>query len=395
MSIAVTNHSAEKKTAESEGIFVKKEKNISIIEHAWNTIETFRQRPLDDVDSLIFSQLCYMHIGLAAPALGDDRRPEAIKELFKTELFSGILDEVRDPESNRKLLTALCASPRYRDVKMAYFVDSIDRESEKQFCAVTFFLPTGEIYIAFRGTDATIVGWKEDFNMIFEETVPSQRSAFAYLENVASLTRQPIYIGGHSKGGNLALYSAVMAPEYIRKRIICVYNHDGPGLAQSVLNTGNYARIKDRIKTTLPQMSLIGIIFNNGEYRTVKSDRLGIMQHDPFSWEIKDGSFVYGDKVSESSDMVARSVAQMAADLSAEEKRIFVDTVFDIIYSTGYSSFAGWPQAAIKEGDRMIGALKNIDNETAEKLKGILSEIIKIIFKNIITTAGKGSGAGK
>ena len=391
MNIALTNHSAEKKTSDGEGIFAKKEKSVSIIEHARNTLETFRQRPLDDVDSLIFSQLCYMHIGLVAPALGDDSRPKAIKELFRAELFDKILDEVRDPESNRKLLTAMCASPRYRDVKMAYFVDSIDRESEKQFCAVTFFLPGGEIYIAFRGTDATIVGWKEDFNMIIEQTVPSQRSALAYLEKVASLTRRPIYIGGHSKGGNLALYSAVMAPDEIRKRIICVYNHDGPGLAQSILKTGNYARIKDRVKTTLPQQSLIGIIFNNGEYQAVKSDRLGIMQHDPFSWEIKDGSFVYSDKVSESSDMVARSVAQMEEDLSAEEKRIFVDTVFDIIYSTGYSSFAGWPQAAIKEGDRMIGALKNIDSETAEKMKGILAEIIKIIFKNIISS-GKNTG---
>ena len=394
MNIALTNHSAEKKISDGEGIFAKKEKSVSIIEHAWNTLETFRERPLDDVDSLIFSQLCYMHIGLVAPSPEDGRRPAAIKELFKTELFDGILDEVRDPESNRKLLTALCASPRYRDVKMAYFVDSIDREREKQFCAVTFFLPGGEIYIAFRGTDATIVGWKEDFNMIIEQTVPSQRSALTYLEKVAGLTRRPIYIGGHSKGGNLALYSAVMAPDDIRKRIICVYNHDGPGLVRNILKTGNYARIKDRIKTTLPQKSLIGIIFNNGEYQTVKSDRLGIMQHDPFSWEIKDGNFVYGDKVSESSDMVARSVAQMAADLSAEEKRIFVDTVFDIIYSTGYSSFAGWPQAAIKEGDRMIGALKNIDSETAEKIKGILAEIIKIIFKNIISS-GKNTGEQK
>ena len=145
--------------------FPKKEESISIIEYAERQMLTFDSLPFGRVDSLVLSQLAYMHLGDTVPPVESDMPPVRIADLYKAELFERMLDDVRDAKSNRRLLNAVCCSPRYRDIRVNYYIDNIDPVAEKQFCAMTFILPDNSFYIAYRGTDATIVGWKEDFNM--------------------------------------------------------------------------------------------------------------------------------------------------------------------------------------------------------------------------------------
>ena len=189
----------------------KKEDSISIIEYAQTQMKTFDMLPFGPVDSLVLSQLAYMHLGDIVPSVEYDNPPVRIADLYKAEFFDNILNDVRDAKSNKKLLDALCCSPRYRDIKINYFIDNIDEELEKQFCAMTFILPDGRIYVAFRGTDSTIVGWTEDFNMFFRSVIPGHISAVHYIQTVADRLAGPIYVGGHSKGGNLAVFGASFA----------------------------------------------------------------------------------------------------------------------------------------------------------------------------------------
>ena len=163
-----------------------------------------------------------------------------------------------------------------------------------QFAAMTFDLPDGSSYIAFRGTDATIVGWKEDFNMAFQYPVPSQAEAADYLNEAARHCRGKLYVGGHSKGGNLAVYAAANCRPDVSARLARVFSHDGPGFLEQALQSEAFRQVLPKIEKTLPQSSMIGMLLEHQEnYKIVKSSSISIWQHNPFSWEINGDDFSY------------------------------------------------------------------------------------------------------
>ena len=367
----------------------KKEESISIVEYVQTQMKTFDLLPFGPVDSLVLSQLAYMQLGELVPSVEYDNAPVRIADLYKAEFFDSILNDVRDAKSNRKLLNALCASPRYRDIKVNYYIDNIDEELEKQFCAMTFILPDNSLYIAFRGTDSTIVGWKEDFNMFFRSVIPGHISAVHYIQTVADRLAGPIYVGGHSKGGNLAVYGASFAGKEIQDRIIKVFNHDGPGLSAEIQSMEGFTDLNKITDTTVPKASLFGLIFSSDDYMVVKSDRMGIMQHDPFSWEISGEDFIYADGLKPNANKLVFTIYDLMKTLSREDRELFIDTVFKVIAAPGVTSFTEWPLMAVKEFDTLIGTMKSIDEETAEKLKNVLSEFVKTLGKNMLNLQDK------
>ena len=363
----------------------KKDKTITILEYAENCMKTFEELPFGVVDSLMLSQLCYLHMEKLIPGVEyNDREPIRVADLYKAEYFDEIMENVRDPKSNRRLLNALCASPRYRDIKVNYYINIVDDKLEKQFAAMTFILPDGTVYVAFRGTDATVVGWKEDFNMFFDPVVPSHISSVHYLEVVAQRTKGKMYIGGHSKGGNLALYGATFAGKEIQDRIITVFNHDGPALSPEIKKDINYIDLGEKIQTTVPEASIFGLMFSSGDYKVVQSNRLGIMQHDPFSWEIADNDFVYAEEVKHASSYLVDMAQEMMNTLNDDDKEAVVDTLFDIIKSSGTTTFVNGPTQMIKEFDQVIHAMKNIDEKSEESIKVMVTEFFKLIAKQVL-----------
>ncbi len=368
---------------------LKKEDSISIIEYAETQMQTFDVLPFGPVDSLVLSQLAYMHLGDIVPSVEFDNPPVRVADLYKAEFFDAILDDVRDAKSNRKLLNALCCSPRYRDIKINYFIDNIDPVAEKQFCAMTFVLPDGTLYIAYRGTDSTIVGWKEDFNMFFRSVIPGHNSAVHYIQTVAGRMGGKIYVGGHSKGGNLAVFGASFAGREVQDRIIRIFNHDGPGLSAEIQAMEGFTDLNHITDTTVPQASLFGLMFSSDDYMVVKSDRMGIMQHDPFSWEIRGDDFIYADGLKSNANKLVFTIYDLMKTLSPEDRELFIDTVFKVISSPGVTSFTEWPLMAIKEFDTLIDTMKSIDEETSEKLKSVLAEFVRTLGKNILNLPDK------
>lgn len=369
--------------------FPKKEISISIIEYTQTQMERFDTLPFGPVDSLILSQLAYMNLGDVVPSVTQNKPHIRIADLFKAEYFENYLDDVRDAKSNKQLLYALCSSPRYRDIQVNYFVNNIDPQLEKQFCAMTFILPDGTLYIAFRGTDSTIVGWKEDFNLFFQSLIPGHLSAQRYIQDVSSRLDGKIYVGGHSKGGNLALFGASFAKEEIQNRIITVFNHDGPGLPPDIMMMDGYTDIGHKTQTTVPQASLFGLIFATCDFMVVKSDRMGIMQHDPFSWEICGDDFIYAEGLKKNSNKIIFTLYDLMKNLDRDARETFINTVFNVISAPGVTSFLDWPMMAIKEYDSMMATLKGIDSRTAEKMKAVLVELVKSLGKNMLNLPDK------
>ena len=196
----------------------------------WRGDLSFAQVPPNAVDALIFSALSYIRFGADVESSPNTLilLSKAFEDLTSLPDFEDRIRVKKDLE----LLEAVSQSPRFSNCKIYQYRDILIREEETQFAAITFLLDDGSAFLAFRGTDYTLTGWKEDFNMSFQDTIPAQRLALEYTLEISQNHLMPLRLGGHSKGGNLSMFAAIHAPEVLRKRILGVYNHDGPGFRE-------------------------------------------------------------------------------------------------------------------------------------------------------------------
>jgi len=358
----------------------------NIIKYLKSNYDNWHNREFGSVDSLVLSKLSYVRFENIVPLLQDRARPVQIYDLLKAEMYESMFQDSRDIDTFLDFLNALAANPRFRQIQMNYYVNNSDPITEKQFSAVTFLLDDNTSYIAFRGTDSTYIGWKEDFNMAYISPVPSQEEGVMYLNAVAKrLSRTTkLRTGGHSKGGNIAVYSAINCHPKTQKRIISVYNHDGPGFKDSVFDSAEYLSIKERIHTTLPEESLVGMLLQHHEnYAVVKSSQRGIKQHDPLTWIIENGDFVYTDSIK--SDVLQRNntLNEWLRMLSDEKRKAIIDVLFYVLEETQTDNFRDLTEEWQKSATSILYAVKNIDPETKKFVFKTISELAKLSIKNL------------
>ena len=321
--------------------------------------ETFEERPLTDVDSLVLSCLSYFRYQ------GEDVRGSSgvsVRELFQAEHLERMTRGLWDPEGLMRVLALTAASPRFRDVVVSNYVDDFDESAEKQFSACVLHLPAGGAYVSYRGTDNTLVGWKEDFNMAFETGVPSQYAAIDYLERVAPSIDGNIYLGGHSKGGNLAVCAAARCSEPVATRIVRVFSHDGPGFTGDALADELWQQRADLVSKTVPRSSVIGMLFEKQEdYTVVESSMMGLTQHNPFSWVVEGNDFVNLEGLGRGASFVDKGLNEWIASMTREEREGVVETLFSVLGAAGEDTFAdlsgNW-QASVPAMLRRIGELE-------------------------------------
>ena len=370
----------------------------TIIDYVKKELRTFAEHPFGEVDSLVLAQFSYIHLGnvIAAPAAGIVRKPLTLQQLYRAECFPHYFSDQPDAVRNRKLLAACAASPRFRDIGIAYYEQDFDETREKQFCAMTFFISADTAYLAFRGTDATLVGWKEDFNMAFLTPVPSQEAALNYTLSVAKLVRGQLMLGGHSKGGNLAVYAAMMSPQRLQNRIVSIYSHDGPGFRDNVFASDGYLRISDRIHKTLPQSSLVGMLLEHQEnYSIVESTAVGIVQHNPYSWVIRDGDFVRLTTLTSGADYLNRTLSDWLSGLPNEQREQFVDALYSVISSTNLTSFTELRDNWQTEFSILIENMKNMDEPTRRILHETLRSLMHMAVRNLPSQVPKDPNSHK
>ena len=289
----------------------------------WRGDLTLAERGFNEVDNLLMAELCFLDFSGIVPA--DFSAPVSLPEAMqkydaaRPQETMGVLVPEQIPELGHKM----AASRRFSDLTLCAYVSRTDEETQTQFSALTALLPDKTAYIAFRGTDDTIVGWKEDFNLAFLPVVPAQRMAAEYLAAAAAaLPSHPLRVGGHSKGGNLAVYSAVFCGEAVQNQLMRVYNNDGPGFQEKILQTEGYRRIKPRIKTILSQNAMVGtLLWNDCDYTVVKSTAALLGAHDGFTWETTPTSFVRCENLSPSARAFDRAMEEVLVGMSMAERR--------------------------------------------------------------------------
>ena len=303
----------------------------------WRGDVPFSVSPFNEVDGLVLSELAYADFHGIVPESGERITIEEVRRLFWEKHTK---EEIMAQDSYTKtapfLLDGMAGKQRFSGTQMASYYDVIDTDVDIQLAAVTFYLPDGTAFVAFRGTDDTVVGWKEDFNLSYLPETEGQRRAAKYLNECFVGKDIPLRVGGHSKGGNLAMYAAVCAEADVRNRIIAVYNNDGPGFLKPFTETEAYRNMLPRFICTVPEKAVIGTLLTNEAYQhVVKSTANGIFQHDGFSWEVMGDHFVEIEKRSDASMVLETTLRQWLYEQSENNRRMFVNTLFGLLESTG------------------------------------------------------------
>lgn len=345
---------------------------------------TFAKKPLNDVDSLVLAQFAYLKFDGLVPDVDSKGQAVSVLELLRNKKRDILFLDERYREENIQLVREMAGSRRFRHVKLNYYENIINIEKETQFSAVTFFLPDGSIYLSFRGTDETIVGWKEDFNMAFLKPVPGQIMSELYVKHVTKKFEGPFYLGGHSKGGNFAVYAAMNSDQSVQERIIRIYSHDGPGFRSEILKEMDYEKIEHKIKKILPQSSLVGMLLQNQEnYEVVQSSAIGLLQHNPFTWRVKEDDFVRIRDIYHKRRLKNERLNKWILSLEEEKLHLFVDTLYQIVSAAEAETLIEFTAEWKKSVFAIIGALNDLDDET----KKMIWEIIKALFEIKLKTA--------
>ena len=341
---------------------------------AWRGDIALDYSPLNDVDSLIIASLSY----LTYPEENGLIRDLALTVPPVDENQFAYVHEIR------AMLSAAAMTERFAGIRMHNPVAVTDQSRDMQFAAVTFDLPDGAHYVAFRGTDSTIVGWREDFNMAFESPVPAQAAAVQYLAETAARTEGPLIIGGHSKGGNLAVYAAAHADPTAQSRIRRIYSFDGPGLDDATMASEGYARIARKIRSFIPQRSVVGLLLAyHPDYTVIKSDGVGLLQHDSFTWQVLGTDFIAVTELDVSSQVVDQTVHAWLSKVSPEKRRVFVNTIFDVLEATGANTVKEVARNIPTHLPAVLKALQKVDFETAKMVLTLWGQFVTIGASNI------------
>ena len=322
--------------------------------------------PFNDVDALILARFSYLPFDKIK--IGDETILSISSKMEKLKISDFRIDD------DKLLIHNLGKSTRFKNLKVSDFVFNRVKSLEKQFGAVTIHL-SDFIYISYIGTDNSLVGWKEDCNMSFKKNIPAQKEGVKYLSEIAFKYKGKIVLGGHSKGGNVAVYSALNGD--FNDRIIRAYNFDGPGFEKSIFDECLDKSIIDRIVTYIPQGSVIGrLLEHEEEYKVVSSNNKGLYQHDIYSWNVLKDDLVMLSKVTDSSEFINQSIKTWLKNTDENQRKIFVDCIFELLYSSNTSTFRELSKVWMSKIPDFLSTYKSISKEDREVVNDMLKDFI-------------------
>ena len=349
----------------------------------WRGDLTFDEAEFNEVDSMILAWLSYAALDGIVPAECSETDTitieKASEQFSKTHDVNRFLREhVSFTKTSVLMLQKLAASKRFGNLKLTGFVNQIDYKRETQFCAMTVLLQKNRYVVVFRGTDDNLISWKEDFNMSFLPIIPAQNMALSYLEGVAERIRGKLYVCGHSKGGNLAVYAGVRASYRTRRKIMEIYNHDGPGFYDLNSLGDAFEEMLPKIHSFVPETAVVGMLLESvGEHNVVKSNNKGLLQHDAMSWEVLGPNFVTVNSVSDASRMVNDILKNWLRETSNEERATFVDTLYKILEASQAKNLDDLNAEKGRIANVVLKEIGGLSKET----KNMLGKTISALFK--------------
>ena len=355
----------------------------------WRGDLTLAQSPFNEVDNLILAELSFVDFQGIVPGVGEGEsvplRQAAESFLARFPAGEKIDMGVLVPGAIPEMLEKMAASRRFGDMGLNCFVDHLDVGRGEQFAALTVETGDGMLYLSFRGTDDTLAGWKEDFELACMPEVPAQKKAVDYVRDVAGqYPRRRLRLGGHSKGGNLSVYAGVFCPAAVQRRIGAVWSNDGPGFHEDLLDLPEHKRIAERIYSIVPKSSVVGMLLEHEEdYAVVDSDQLGFLQHDGFSWQVMGDHFLTLRQVTRQARLSDMALREWVHGMPVERREEFVSALFDVLSASGAVTLKDLKTDSFKAAGAMVKAMKDLDKETRE---GLLNFVGLLFKSNLLMT---------
>ena len=345
---------------------------------AWRGDISFSVSPWNEVDGLLCAVLSYLNFhGL------QDHRGWTLREAKRIDLLIEAQGNSFGPR--KKTFEAMAETVRFGDCRMHHFIALTDEDVSMQFSAMCMDLPDDTMAVVFRGTDNTLVGWREDFNMSYQTRVPAQQAAAYYLLKAAKLTDRPIRLIGHSKGGNLAVYAGASMPEKIQDRIESIWSYDGPGMNLDISRSDGFGRIRDKIHSYIPQTSIIGLLMEYYRpYTVVHSTAKGLEQHDPMSWQVYGEHFEEMESIDRTASVVCETLHEMLTNSTPEQRAAFVETLFRLADNTNATKMSDILNEKFRSLMKMAGGRKKLNPETRRVFNRLMGQAVTLGFGNVV-----------
>lgn len=354
--------------------------------------------PFNEVDNLIFSEFCYLNFDKIVPA--DNKNSISIHDAALKIEKRFKKDEVVVPPDMTdvfELIMLMKDSARYSSMLLSGYVNEIDPAVAKQFSAITIETGDRHIYIAYRGTDDTLAGWREDLEFACTPDIPSQKRALKYLNDTAkAFPFRKIRIGGHSKGGNLAVYAALYSSDKIKKKISDIWSNDGPGFFEDILKSDNHKKIEGKLHTIVPKSSMVGMLLEHEDnYTVVDSSELGLMQHSGFTWQVLNTSFITLPEIRNQARESSITIRKWMQSMSPEKRKDFADALYSILTASGAKTFTDLREENLKGYMAIIKASLSVDKEIRSGLIQFFQLLITENAKLVLDGMQKDTGNNK
>lgn len=346
--------------------------------------KTFQDEAFNEVDALVLAQFIYLKLDGLVPTISEKKEAVYLYDLADHLDYDKVFADERYRKDNVELFNAMAESKRFRRMRMNYFSDITSVLAETQFSAMTVFLEDGPVVIIYRGTDETMVGWKEDFNMSFKEPVTGQSLSALYLQQVSELVEGKYTVLGHSKGGNFAVYASMNVEEKIQNRIEKVYSFDSPGFRPEILESVDFNRIKDRIIKFLPHSSIFGMLLQSKEdFQVVECFSIGILQHNPYNWQVSGNEFKKLDKLDRGSVFLSETYNEWLYGLTDEELHAYSEIWYQIMQEANITTMLEFAKEPGKSLIHLIDAIRETDDKTKEMAKELAKSLAEVAKENI------------
>jgi len=346
----------------------------------WRGDLTFDERELNEIDSLIFTTLSYEEFdGILSPNLKLTLNQVA-DAFFKKHKEEDLAKRKTFTYRSYEILKACRYTKRYGNILLSNYINQTNTNQNLQFSAITFQYQNKWKYIAFRGTDETIIGWKEDFMLLYQDEISSQKKAAEYLQTTLKqhkpFSKMNYYIGGHSKGGNLAIWACSAVPKKMHKHIIAIHNFDGPGFDVHFWNQPSINSLLSKITTFIPSASFFGRLFKHNERIVIlKSDSRGLLQHSAFYWHVDVQRFAYELDVSDGSDKAISRFNDLMNSYTKKERETLVEALFSILANLDIHTIEDFTKVSFTKVINSLKELNDLDNDAKKALREMLTMI--------------------
>lgn len=371
------------------------DKNGTVMDYLrWRGDLTFAQDGFNEVDDLVLCIISYLNFR----RFDDLRTTDPARAVALPDVAARLTEEDEQLGLSEldyiPLMRLAAETERFRDVRMFGFTHEWDEAKEMQFDAVSYLLPDDTLLVSFMGTDTSLVGWKEDFNMSFLTAVPAQERATAYtVEMAAACPDRKLRIAGHSKGGNLAAWAAIHIPAPLQEqRLLDAYNNDGPGFSHDMVDSDAYRRVADKLHTYIPESSIVGVLLEHAEdYAVIDSSNRSVMQHEPMSWSVLGPRFVHLGQRSQMGKLSDDVLRQWIGSMTPQEREQFSDALFDVLSLSGKArTLDDLRTGGLAGGAALLKQYSSAD----EQDKKIIAEIFRRLAVDVKEELKKAAGQG-